>query len=275
MLMAVASVLAVGCSKATGVMIDKSVEMTTDYTAIDVEGDFEVTMNDTIESILVRADEAVMPNVVIEKRGSTLHIRMKGLTSSYGTTIYVQLPYGADFNEVSLSGCSYFTYPRIIDAEDVEVSISGSSQLHTTIKADRFEMSLSGNSKFYGEVDALNSAEISASGASEFLGNIWASCDMDIHLSGKSEFRGPGHCQRLDLSLSGDSKFYSAYASHKYLFEAGKVTGSITGSSRADVHCDGMMDVTLSGSSMLCFSGDADFSNCRLSGSSKIERRDD
>ena len=139
-------------------------------------------------------------------------------------------------------------YNRNID----EIALSGASVLRSArpIEGEELSIRLSGASELEAE---LNADEI------------------DMELSGASVAKISGVCAELDVELSGASEIVSQHDAH-YRFAAGRAEGSMSGSSKMALHCDGNIDVRLSGASIIRYTGDARTGGCTLSGGSSIVR---
>lgn len=139
-------------------------------------------------------------------------------------------------------------YNRNID----EITLTGASVLRSArpIEGEELSIRLSGASELEAE---LNADEI------------------DMELSGASVANVSGICTELDVELSGASEIVSQHDAH-YRFAAGRAEGSMSGSSKMALHCDGNIDVRLSGSSIIRYTGDARTGGCTLSGGSSIVR---
>lgn len=139
-------------------------------------------------------------------------------------------------------------YNRNID----EITLTGASVLRSArpIEGEDLSFNLSGASQL--------EAELSAD-------------EIDMELLGASVAKISGVCAELDVELSGASEIVSQHDAH-YRFAAGRAEGSMSGSSKMALHCDGNIDVRLSGSSIIRYTGDARTGGCTLSGGSSIVR---
>ena len=142
----------------------------------------------------------------------------------------VVLPYNPALRSVELSGASELRSSYVIAGPDVDIELSGSSS-------------------FYGFVEAD---------------------ELDLDLSGASDATIEGVVGKLDLNLSGSSDLEKKVAENRYSLTCGQCECSISGSSRAYIHCDGTIRGSISGSSDLHFTGTAFTADCNTSGSSSI-----
>ncbi|MGX8708204.1 MAG: GIN domain-containing protein, partial [Bacteroidales bacterium] len=132
----------------------------------------------------------------------------------------------------------------------VTVSLSGASDCDCDIRAEEIE--------------------INGSGASDFEGRVTAAC-LKLDLSGDSDAEIEGEVGKLLLDLSGASDIESPVVNRRYGLVCNSCEGSLSGSSDAYLHCDGIISVSLSGSSDLHYTGDATTSDCSTSGGSSIQ----
>lgn len=108
------------------------------------------------------------------------------------------------------------------------------------------------------------------SGASQLEAELSAD-EIDMELTGASVANVSGVCTELDVELTGASEIVSQHDAN-YRFAAGRAEGSMSGSSKMALHSDGNIDVRLSGSSIIRYTGNAQTGGCTLSGGSSIVR---
>ena len=237
------------CSEPAGDPITKEFEIAGTYTELDVSSGFNVTVSDAATQITVTTGENVMPKVVVELVGQTLRIYLKPVNVTDLYELNVVLPYNADLKSVELSGASSFQSDHALHGQKAEVDLSGSSSFYCDLDADLVDVDLSGGSTIEGNVNAL---------------------DFNLGLSGASDATLIGQVTMLKLDLSGASHIISRVIENKYSLVCGNCKGEISGASSAYIHCDGSINVDLSGASDLHYSGDADTSGSTTSGGSNI-----
>lgn len=129
--------------------------------------------------------------------------------------------------------------------DNVTFSLSGASQVNvTSLKSENVELELSGSS----------SCIISGIGVEQ----------MKINLSGSSRAELVGNTKTLNTTLSGDSKLLD------HFFNANKAYIKASGSSYIELTVVDELDVSLSGSSKMYYSGTPIIKNQQLSGDSKL-----
>lgn len=137
--------------------------------------------------------------------------------------------------------------------------------------SDIEEIALSGGSTLCSSLPiAGKNLEISLSDASLFESELYVD-EIDMNFTGESTAKVSGSCDELDADLSGGSEIASQHDSH-YRFSSNRLKGSMSGSSKAALHCDGSIEVSLSGSSIIRYTGDAQTDKSSLTGGSKIVR---
>ena len=229
--------------------VTKVVETVGNYTALDISNAFDVYVDKNATAVTVTAGENVMPFVIVEEVDGTLKIYIKRFTTIRSGSLKAIVPYSTALKDVILSGASSFhsDYPLV----DEKVSVSAS-----------------GASSFMASVEALF-AEIDCSGASSFKGNVMTS-QLDLNLSGASSADIVGVTEILRLELSGASKNIQNILAGCYCLACRRCEGSISGASRAYIHCDKAVEVSVSGASSLHYTGDASTSGSSTSGASNI-----
>ena len=219
------------------------------YTELEVSHAFDVTVSEDVTRMTITTDEVIMPYVVVEMTGGKLRIRLKPLASSYGAELKVSLPYNPDLNDVTLSGASDFHTSIPLNARTVRLNLSGASDFYGDIVADELDMHLSGASRYYGSV---------------------AVADFDLDLSGASDAYIEGGTGTLALGLSGASTLKEKKSGSRYAFSCDTCEGSLSGASDAFIHCDGSIKVSLSGASVLRYTGIASTTGTHTSGGASI-----
>ena len=242
-------VLFCGCEKDAGepVTMNDSIEGT--YTELQVEDAFDVTVSDMADQISVTAGDKIIARVVVEKDGDKLVIRLKPMTNTRGSALKVVLPYNPDLKKVELSGASDFRSPFPLKGKKTEVELSGASDYYGDIEADDIELDLSGGSNFRGFVKGSN---------------------LDVELSGASDAELEGQVTTLKLDLSGSSSIIRKVIGKNYALSCDRCEGSMSGSSNAFIHCDVSIKASLSGASDLHYTGNAATAGCSTSGGSNV-----
>lgn len=257
------------CQKFAGDPISKDFSIHSYYTQLDVEDAFDVTVSDAVDVITVTVGENIMPKVVVEIVENTLKIHLKGINhSNYGTDMKVVIPYNADLTSVELSGASIFRSEFGLEGRKVDVDLSGASDIYCDIDADEVKIDLSGASTFTGAILA-DEIEMDLSGSSDITGNVSATY-LGLDMGGSSDATLEGEVTTLSIDLAGASTLKKTVVGNRYGIVCEYCNGEMSGSSDAYIHCDGTIQVNLSGSSELHFTGTAFTGDSHTSGSSEI-----
>lgn len=238
-----------GCALDNGDPITKSFPITGNYTGLEVSHAFDVTVSNQVSDVEITVGEKIMKQVVVEVKDGKLCIGGKHVWTIFRGEAKAVIPANFTLNELDLSGASSFSGD--LSGNNVDVDISGSSD-------------------FYGNVNGTN-VDFDITGASSYRGTV-ISNKFNIDLSGASKATVGGTCQTtMDIELSGSSDL------HAEALHATDVTGSVSGSSGADVTCCNSLTVNVSGSSVLTYSKSSDDCNltvnCTTSGSSSVRPR--
>lgn len=229
-----ATVLMAGCQKETFVSLsgrqDTHTMQAVDFSAISVHRNIKVVLSDTIDHIEVTADANLIDYVALDQVGNELVVHYNNVTWNGNTNTTVIMPMPKDLETYNGSGTSEIWVSPIIENDLVEIRLSGSAFMNAQIKAQKAIINLSGDSK--------------------------------AGITGLSD--------NFDVQFSGSSQLAALQANGTYPFAAGRVYGSLSGSSLLTVHCDGEIGCSISGSSCLRYTGNADTHKCSLSGLSVL-----
>jgi hypothetical protein len=155
-----------------------------DFTGIEVSGAFKVYLSQgEEESLLIEADDNVMPRIETSVRGGTLHIGTRGLSFTNATTIAhitINNP-----RQIRISGAVKLTGTTPFEFEKMQISGSGASEMEFEAYGERMQLKLSGASKanLSGEVEELH---LKLSGASKLTAECMHTQEADIDVSGAS-----------------------------------------------------------------------------------------
>lgn len=237
------------CSKYYGEPTTMNYPVNGSYTKLDVSHAFDVTVSSDVTEAVVTVPEDLHSKLKLEVKDGTLYI---GFTRSWIVTsdeCKVVLPVNAQLKDLELSGASTF---------------------HGDLNGESSDIELSGASDFYGNVMA-SEVDFEISGASDYKGSVLCN-GAEVNLSGASSATIQGACiGTMEIEVSGSSKL------HAIDFSTDAVTGSLSGSSDADVTVCSRIAVSVSGSSDLTYgTSSPDCSPtfaCTLSGSSTATPR--
>lgn len=165
---------------------------------------FDIKRSDTY-SITITADDNVIEHVKVSKSGDTLKIGLSPFGSLGAITLEadITLP---QLTRLDISGASQGSVSGFSSNDDIDIEISGASQLTGDITAGDIDIELSGASNIELDGSAGNLvAEVS--GASRCSLDNFPVNDADVEFSGASS--GTINLSgRLDANLSGASRLY-------------------------------------------------------------------
>lgn len=202
-----------------------------DFSALFVSSNVQVVFCDTIDKIVVQTDECLIDHLEISQKGSRLSIGYPTGVSWVGeATNLVMVPSQSKLAKIDISGACIVSLCQPLTQKKTKITLSGSSILNAQIEAENVELNASGSSL----------AELNGS----------------IH--------------QLKTNLSGASILSSSFEDNKYTLTANTVSGTLSGSSVAFLHSDGTISCTLSGASIINYSGTADVSGCSCTGVGRL-----
>lgn len=244
---------------------------TYNYNGIQVGYNFKVIMCDTVDSVTVRVNEKLKNLLNVRYNQGLLIVTLdniKNLTSTDGAHCgYIYLPYNLKLAEISLSSSALFVTSLPVSAPTFKTKLSGASTVHIpSITANEIELSQSGVSSCKSKLKC-NKASIILSGATKLDATISAT-NISIDQSGTSTQKAEINCANLHIDLSGASKAtFSGKATKMNSDLSGssrlscpklnvaEIQGSMSGISTATVHCTSYIEMNLSGTSYLSYSG--------------------
>lgn len=257
------------------------------YNALNVGYSFRVIMCDTIDSVTIRINEKLDKYLNVNVKRGVLNITLDNVGSIKAVDNamfgYIYLPYNVNLSAFNLSGMASFATALPINSSAVDVDLSGASSFKGKITCTTFTSDLSGTSRCRADI-RCQTADIDLSGASRQESNI--ECKrLDADLSGTSELKGNVKADEIGGELSGASKMQLAGSCDRLTAElAGtsrldckmlhtkKMSGDMSGASRAEISCSDRIEMVLSGTSHLIYYGNAK-SEIEASRATTVERR--
>ena len=188
----------------SGNVITKDLDLS-GFDQVEVSGAFiaEITQGDDF-SVVIRLDEKLEEHLRVQVIGGTLEVGLAPSLSILGTAtreVEITMP---ELTRLELSGASQGTLSGFESTGDLNVEVSGASQLHGDIKAGdaRFEVSGAGIVELSGSGGAI---VLNASGASTADLSDLAVQDANVEATGASTAR-VNASGRLDAEASGASR---------------------------------------------------------------------
>jgi hypothetical protein len=212
-----------------------------DFTRIEVGSGIQVRVEAGARSALaLRGEDNVLPHVITEVRGKTLHIGMEpnlSLRTSEAVQVSLRAP---RLDGLTASGGSRLeaTTPS---GDTLELAASGGARLHlgAPVKAARLEIAASGGATLGADSVAAGSVQLTASGAA-VVDLAGTAQELTLRYGGGAEIHGAELAVgALDVEGGG-----GAVAT---LRVSGPVRGSLGGGARLNVSSDASVEVKTSG----------------------------
>ncbi|UZT96981.1 DUF2807 domain-containing protein [Chryseobacterium fluminis] len=209
----------------------KHKEVSLDFDEIEVSQaiDAEIIKSD-VEKVVISASENIIDDILVEKKGSKVHIHYnRGIRVMNNTKVTAKI-YTKDFSKVIANSAAKITVKDkfVQDKMDVEVSSSGSVS---------------------GDLEA-NDFEISVDSSSSFNGKIWA-VDLDVEASSAASIDVSGKAKNADISSSSGSSISAKGLMVEHLkadaSSGASVEVSVTTSVKAEASSGGSVSVSKRG----------------------------
>lgn len=212
-------------------------------------------------AVEVKAPEKYMENIITEIKDGELHIYIRGSVMYSGDIIvYVQVK---DLTSVSLSGSGDFKAEGTLIAPNFSFRVSGSGDFVAELNSKVVDGSLSGSgdAKISGITESL---EIRQSGSGDMLasGLHLLSAKLRMSGSGDTKFSGSSDFFELTQAASGD------FSGRDFEVETAIIKKSSSGD--AQIRIEKSLDISISGSGDLYYSGKPEFKRMSITGSGDI-----
>ncbi len=151
------------------------------------------------EEIRIEAQENILNNIITKVRNGRLEMGFdENVRRHDGIKIWITIP---EVRELSVSGSGALYSEGQIEAEELELNISGSGDARLLAMVDYLEANISGSGKvkLEGQANELN-FRVSGSGEIDALG--MPAKVANVHISGSGDCFLEVH-DRLDVSISG------------------------------------------------------------------------
>ncbi len=171
------------------------------------------------------------------------NLQDKIIVSKDGNTLRIRLE-----NNINVRGnATMKAYITTRNISDYRVSGDSYLELENVLQTDNVSLDVTGDSRFIGEIEATT---------------------LLVDLKGDSEVDVFGTAKALNADLSGDSELKD------YDMSVEDLILKLTGDSEAFLSVSETIDIDASGDSVLNYRGNAEIIRQRLSGDSKVKKRD-
>lgn len=200
----VASLVLVGCTFVSGSgTIESETRAVSDFRAVTLTGSGAVTIQQgDAYSLVVEADDNILPLIETEVNGDTLHIGFRAGTNMVNPSRTIQYRITApNVDEITISGSGTVRADTIV-AERFSATISGSGELEIdalTVADLRIGVSGSGDVQVAG---AAQTQQIRVSGSGAYVAGDLASESAEMTITGSGDAT-VWVAERLDVSVSG------------------------------------------------------------------------
>ena len=233
------------------------------FTGIDASSVFEITVTKgSTESLIIEADQEVMPKVRSEVRNGVLHLylddnnRVKNIKTLKASVVMKNL------NKVSLSGTCKLTSNDLFTPDKFKGDCSGVSHLTVNVNTGQLDIDASGVSKIQLTGNVTGNAKIDASGTSKIQGELTAA-QVKINCSSVSSVELSGTAQDIKIDVSGSSKVKCED------FKVNTASVESSGASNVTLNVTGTLKVNSSGASVVNYKG-APVIEAKTGGASKV-----
>ena len=236
------------------------------FSAIEASHAFDIVVSKSAtESVVIEADEKVMPYVRTEVKNGVLKLyldkhnidKIRILKATIGIK---------ELNSVKLSGACKLKSKDIFNASAFEIQLSGASSAGLNVKANKLTVGISGASILTLDIDARDEAKFNVSGSSRLTAQL-KTAKTDFGISGASRVDAKGNVDKADFGVSGSSVVKAGNLVCK------TVSALCTGGSRLDLNVTDSLEVSSSGSSSVSYKGRPTVKST-VSGASRVRSAD-
>ena len=216
-----------------------------DFNKVEISNSFEFEIKQSSSySVNVTCHENIIPYLDVFLSNDTLVVRLKaGFHTNGDLNAIIALP---QLVRLDVSGASRGSARGFTSDSDLELRVSGASQLDAGMEAGACVIDISGLSKVTGNL-IIKQTSLRVSGASR--------CELK------------GSAGNSDIEVSGASE-----ASLKD-FQLQNVDINVSGASTAIIKTDGILNLDISGASKLEYYGNPTLSKVSVTGASKISSK--
>ena len=235
------------------------------FTGIDASSAFEITVTKgSTESLIIEADDAVMPQVRSEVRNGVLHLYLDDEKKIRNVKTLKASVVMKNLDGVSLSGACKLTANDLFTSDRFKGSCSGASNLTLNVNTGELSIDASGAGKIQMKANVTGDAQLDVSGASKIQGELKAA-NVKFHSSGVSSVDLTGSATDFKIDVSGTSKIQAGN------FAVKTATVGSSGTSKVTVNVAESLKVNSSGASTIEYKG-APAIQTNVSGASKIKK---
>ena len=235
------------------------------FTGIDASSVFDITVSrGSAESLVIEADDAIMPQVRSEVRNGVLRLylddekKVKNVKTLKATVVMKNL------EKVSLSGACKFTANDLFTPDRFKGDCSGASNLTLHVNTGELNIEASGACKIQIKANVTGNAKLDVSGTSKIQGELKAA-NVKFDSSGVSSVDLTGSATDFKINVSGTANVKTGDFSVK------TATVESSGTSKVTLNVSDALNVNSSGASTIEYKGSPSI-QANTGGASKIRK---
>lgn len=211
----------------------------------------------------------ILAEIETEVSGDRLIIGKENRWNDWGwsndkVTVYVTMP---TIEGVSVSGSGDLFCEEKINVNNLDLSVSGSGSMRLAFNASgdvQADVSGSGDMDLKG---SCNNFESDVSGSGRVYVSMASRGNADFGVSGSGKIQAQGSTQEVKVGIGGSGRVNAGDLT------ADRCTVRISGSGDAEINVKDELEVNISGSGSVVYSGDPKRVNSHASGSGHVRKR--
>ena len=269
----------------TGPMVEKTYDFT-NFTAVEVSDSFNYNIQQgTAYSITVSVRQYLTDKVDVHQSGSTLSVGMKNNTLLFGAddnyTVTITMP---QLNSLTASNSAQGTASGFSSTNDLTLNAADSSRLDAELTAGKTAMNISDSSRVTGNITAADT-QIKLSSSSDLNMNLQTGHTV-INATDSSDIRGTLQAADCQITLNNSSTCTLSGSAHAVIISAGDSSDmnspgftlqsanvTLSGSSDASIQVVNNIDINVTDSSTLNYSGDPVVGKISIRDSSNVNHK--
>jgi hypothetical protein len=235
------------------------------FTGIDASSAFDITVTKGgTESLVIEADDDIMPLVRSEVRNGVLHLYLDNHRQIRNIKTLKASVVMKNLDKAVLSGASKLTANDLFTPDKFKGDCSGASNLTVNVNTGELSISASGACKIQLKANVTGNAKFDVSGASKIQGELRAE-NVKFDSSGVSSLELTGSANDLKIDVSGTSNIKAGDFSVK------TATVESSGTSKITLNVANALNVNSSGASSVEYRGSPAI-QANTGGTSKIRK---
>jgi cytoskeletal protein CcmA (bactofilin family) len=235
------------------------------FSGIDASNAFNITVSKgSTESLIVEADDEVMPLVRSEVRNGVLHLYLDNANSVRNIRTLKASVVMKNLDKLSLSGACKFTANDLFTPDSFKGDCSGASSMTFIVNTGELRIEASGSSKIQMKANVTGDARLDVSGASKIEGELKAN-NVKFNSSGVGSVDLSGSATDIKIDVSGTSRLKAGD------FKVKTATIESSGSSKITLNVADALKVNSSGASSVEYKGSPTI-DAKTGGASKVRK---